>query len=125
MEQLGDGPPPALLWLRLYCGFQLFFFLLMAGMGAVMIALPLIDPITFAPAPGEPPMWVFGGIIVVIYGPMLIVYAIGLAAPRRPWMYIYGIAICALSMVCGGCWPMAIPALVYWLKPELKAWLEA
>lgn len=28
-------------------------------------------------------------------------------------------------MTCGGCWMLAIPTLIYWLKPETKQWLES
>lgn len=124
-EEPVGAAPSGILWLRIYCGFQLLFFLLLSGVGVVLLIAPLLDPGSFPTRSGEPPLWIFGLILTALYSPMLLLYAVGLAAPRRRWLYAYGFVLCALSMVCGGCWPFAIPALIYWLKPEVKAWLGA
>jgi hypothetical protein len=124
-DQPAGAAPAAILWLRIYCGFQLLFFLCVSGVGIFLIVAPLVDPASFPTHSGEPPVSVLGIILTALYSPMLVLYAVGLAAPRRRWLYIYGFVVCALSMVCGGCWPLSIPTLIYWLKPELKLYLGA
>ncbi len=86
-----------------------------------LVATAAIDP-GYRVNPDEPPAWVIGLFLAVFSVPLAIVYLVGLIAPRRPWVYVYGYIACAGSFVCGGCWFLAIPVLVYWLKPETKAW---
>jgi hypothetical protein len=125
VESVRGAAPPGILWLRIYCGLQVLLYLFLVAIGAFMIIAPLADPSSFPTSPGEPPPWLLGLVLTVLYLPLLFVYAVGLAAPRRRWLYVYGIVVCVLSLTCGGCWMAAIPALIYWLKPETRAWLGA
>jgi hypothetical protein len=125
VESVRGAAPTGILLLRIYCALQVFLYLLLVGVGAFLIIASLADPASFPTSPGEPPPWIIGVVITVLYLPLLVVYAVGLAAPRRRWLYMYGIVVCALSMTCGGCWMFAIPTLIFWLKPETKAWLGA
>ena len=117
-----DRPPDGVTWLRIFCGLQLTFFALLILLGVTMsVALTLSPP----PAhPGDPPPWTAGVFIVGLYLPLSIAYIVGLVGPRRPWMYTYGIILSVLGFMCGGCWFMAIPFLIFWVKPETKHWYD-
>ena len=48
-------------------------------------------------------------------------FAVGLLMPRKPWAWIYGIVLIALGMTSACCIPATIPLLIFWIKPEAKA----
>lgn len=49
------------------------------------------------------------------------VYAVGLFLPRKPWGWVYGIVLLSLGLTSCCLWPAAIPLLIGWLKPGMKA----
>lgn len=121
----GQGPPSAVAWFKAYCVIQALFMLMFVGFGAFMGLAPLIDPASFPTNPGDPPMWLIGGLISLAYTPALVAYVVGIFAGQKKWVYTFGLVMAALSFVCGGCWPLGIAVLIFWLKPEVKAWYGA
>jgi hypothetical protein len=61
------------------------------------------------------------GIFMVVGFAMLVVFAIGLFLPRRPWAWVYGLILLGLGLTSCCTWPITIPLLIQWLKPEMKA----
>ena len=122
-ELPGNRAPDAVTWFRVFCGLQIFFFGLTTAVGLVMFIATLISPPP--PSPGDPPPWIIGLVITVLYGPALVAYVVGVIAPRKRWMQTYGLVLTVLSFVCGGCWPLGVVALVMWTKPETKSWFES
>jgi hypothetical protein len=120
-----DKAPTGLLLFRIYSAFQALLFLFLVFVGVFLIIAPGLWPTAFPVKPGEPPPALIGGVLSALYLVPFVVFVIGTIAPRRPWMYVYGIIACVMSMTCGGCWMLAIPTLIYWLKPETKQWLES
>jgi hypothetical protein len=120
-----DNAPTGIVLFRVYAGLQTLLFLFLVLVGVFLIVSPSVWPTVFPVKPGDPPPQLIGAILAVLYLIPLVVFAVGVFVPRRPWAYVFGIVACAMSMTCGGCWMMAIPALIYWLKPETKAWLES
>jgi hypothetical protein len=53
---------------------------------------------------------------------LLVAYAVAPWLPRKPWTWIYGIAIITFSAL-GGCFFVAIPLLVFWIRPDVQAHL--
>jgi len=39
----------------------------------------------------------------------------------KPWVWIYDLVIICMGMTSACFLPAAIPLLIYWLKPEVKA----
>ena len=63
------------------------------------------------------------GVIYAIMGLVFaIVFAVGLFLPRKPWGWIMGIVLIALGMTSVCCLPATIPLLIFWLKPDAKAY---
>jgi hypothetical protein len=120
-----DKAPTGILLFRVYSGMQALLFLFLALVGVFLIFAPNVWPSAFPVKPGDPPPALIGGIIVALYLIPLTVFVVGVFVPRRPWTYVFGIIACVMSMTCGGCWMLAIPTLIYWLKPETKLWLES
>lgn len=65
---------------------------------------------------------VFGTMMLVMGFVIAAGFAAALFLPRRPWVWIYDIVLIAFGMTSCCLWPAAIPLLIYWIKPEVKAW---
>ncbi|HMR05933.1 MAG TPA: hypothetical protein PKA88_09145 [Polyangiaceae bacterium] len=116
-----SDPKHAVRWLQGFCAAQLLFYGGLSLMGFGLVATVAIDPGMRA-APGDPPLWVIGSFLLVYGLPLAVAHVVGVVAPRKPWAYTYGIVLCAAAFVCGGCWFLAIPVLIFWLKPETRAY---
>jgi len=40
----------------------------------------------------------------------------------RPWVWIYNLVLICIGLTSPCCMPASIPLLIYWLKPEVKAY---
>ena len=59
------------------------------------------------------------GILLVILGPpFAVAYGLGFFWEEKPWHWIYGIVLIGISLTSCCCFPVSIPLLIYWLKPE-------
>lgn len=63
----------------------------------------------------------------VIYGSLgaffAIVYGVALFLPRKPYNWIVGIVMIAIGLTSCCFLPAAVPLIIFWLKPETKAYL--
>jgi hypothetical protein len=50
-----------------------------------------------------------------------IIFGIAPFLPKQPWTWIFGIVLISMGMTSACCLPAAIPLLIYWIKPETKA----
>lgn len=65
------------------------------------------------------------GVVYLAGGAVLFLpYAVAPFLPCRPWHWVYGLVLICLSMTSCCCLPAAIPLLVFWIKPETKAWFQ-
>ncbi len=65
----------------------------------------------------------FQGIVLAIVGlPFLIVYGAAPFLPKKPWAWIVHLILICMTMSSACCIPAAIPLLIFWLKPECKAY---
>ncbi len=80
------------------------------------------------PTPKEQTDAINGGIIFILYGLVYFVpFALGLILPKTPVHWILGIALLLISLIpvyMTSCIfiPAAIALLVFWFKPETKAY---
>jgi hypothetical protein len=63
-------------------------------------------------------MGVIYAILGVVFG---IVFLVALFLPAKPFNWIVGIVVIALGMTSCCLWPALIPMLIFWVKPETKA----
>jgi hypothetical protein len=89
-------------------------------------------PPHFAPLPAAPPKVVFwfrvytGGMAALYVCCMLaaIVFALPFVLPRRPWVWVYDMVVICIGLTSCCIMPAALPLLIYWIKPEVKAWFQ-
>ena len=114
---LRSGPP---VW-RWYVGYCVAWALLYGGLVAFGAFLAIgSGPSGLAIETGDTAEVVA---VVLFFGLSLllaIAYAVAPLLPRRPWAWIYGIVLIGFSAL-GGCFPIAIPLLYFWVKPETRA----
>lgn len=62
-----------------------------------------------------------GGILLFIGLGYLVVNAVGLFLPRKPWGWVYGLILIGFGLASCCTWPATIPLMIQWVKPEMKA----
>lgn len=115
------GEPPVWKWFRVYVGLMSVLYLAFAGMGLFMIAFgPTIAESSRNPSDAFV-MPFLGGVYAVLGFVFMGVFVYGLMIPRKPWAWIYGLVLICFGMTSPCCMPASIPLLIFWIKPEMKA----
>lgn len=95
-------------------------------LGCVVLGALLIhfrEEIAGWPPKDEPwTILVYGLVLVAVGAPLLAAYAAGLFLPPRPWSWVAHLVLIAIGLTSCCTMPAAIPLLVAWLKPDLRAW---
>jgi len=65
-----------------------------------------------------------GYLLMIVGVPFAIFFGAAPFLPKRPWAWIYGIVAIAFGMTSPCCLPASIPLLIFWIKPETKAFFE-
>jgi hypothetical protein len=108
-----SGPPGVWTWYVVYCvtitAFLLLFALifLVAGIG------------------GSDPDGRVGGVILAMMC-FIIAIPFGIAPflPKQNWVWIYNLVLICLSLTSCYCTLFAIPLLIFWIRPETKAYFN-
>lgn len=117
IPQNNDTGRKTFFWYRVYLTVLLVIYLLLTGFG---IVLALFAPETPSQSSGEN---LIVGILYAIFGAIFaIAFAVALFLPRKPYNWIVGIVYIALGMTSCCFLPATIPLLIFWLKPETKAY---
>ena len=103
-------------WYRIYCGALAALYALVAVMGLVMTYFK----------PGESPDAVMEstitGIAYAVIGAIFFaVFVFAVMLPAKPYNWIVGIVMIAIGLTSCCLWPATIPLLIYWIKPETRA----
>ena len=107
----GNGPKPQVwTWYVVFALAMAFMYLMCLGGGAMLAAL----------AENEQDK-VQGVIMAVIGLPLLGLYGSAPFFPKRPWAWTFHLVLIALSGTSACCIPVCIPLVIFWLKPETKA----
>ena len=62
---------------------------------------------------------IYGLVFLILSIPLLLICILPIFLPRKPWVWIYSLVIIGLGMT-GCCFPVCIPILIFWIKPEVK-----
>lgn len=104
-------------WYRVYCLVLFVIYLLVAGIGIILALVPYeVNPENPAEAIAMGVAYgLIGGILALVYGAAIFL-------PRKPFNWIFGIVMIAIGMTSCCFLPATIPLLIFWLKPETKAY---
>ena len=119
--QSSDSPKPAVWqWYAAYCFALAFMYLVCVVMGFVFL---LGDPADLEMDPGGAK--VMGALFIVLGLVFGAVYGAAPLMPQKKWAWVVGIVLICFGLTSACCLPAAIPLLIWWLKPETKAYYNA
>jgi hypothetical protein len=104
-------------WFVTYCVLMFLMYLFLLVAGGVLLFLDLGSFATDRDAGDIKVQAVAFFIVGIIFAP---VYATGLFVKGKSWGWIYGIVLIAIGMTSCCLWPITIPLLIQWIKPEMK-----
>jgi MFS family permease len=120
-----DAPQPGvrpgvLNWFTAYA----ILMALVYGAFAVLGIVLLVMPATAAQMSQEDRIVaMIQGVVFLALGLVLGgVFAAALFLPRKPWVWVYDLVLICLGLTSVCCMPATIPLLIFWIKPEVKAW---
>lgn len=104
-------------WYRIYCGALAIMYLLLTALGVFLAA--------YAPPTRQynaDETFIMGIIYAILGVVFFVVFVVALLLPPKPYNWIVGIVMMALGMTSCCFLPFLIPLLIYWVKPETKAY---
>ena len=105
------------LWYRVYLAFMVFLYLAVI---VFSVFLAVAKPATGQYNPNE--IFMVGIIYAVVGAFCFLLFATAIFLPRKPWSWIVGIVMIAIGMTSCCFLPFLLPLLIFWLKPETKAY---
>lgn len=115
MNQTKNIAPPIWKFFVAYCAAMALLYLLCIVFGVLAF---FIEPKNQE----EKTLQIVMGFLFVGLGAVLfLLFAAAPFLPKKPWVWIYDIVLIAVGLTSCACLPVSIPLLIYWLKPETKA----
>jgi len=90
----------------------------MVALSLLYLVLLILSPFLLMSGDGE--LVVYGVVLLVLGLPCLILSAIPIFLPPKPWVWVWILVLIAFGMTSFFCLPVAIPLLIFWIKPETK-----
>ena len=95
-----------------------------AYLGVLLLGI-VFTVLSFSAEAGEQTELLITGMAITVFTlTFLVATAIAPFLPRKKWVYIYHMLLIALGMSSCLWWPIVIPLLITWAKPETRAWYE-
>lgn len=105
-------------WYRVYLGALTVLSLALVGIAGFALLMSQEPSMT----PQEREELLVTGVVYGLLGLVFtVVYAIALFLPRRSWNWIVGIVFIGFGMMSCCTIPAAVPLLIFWIKPETRA----
>jgi hypothetical protein len=111
--------PPVIFWYKVYCAFMTVLYLL----AVVMCVLCFVTFVSDAEVRESGVEYIVASVLLIAVNlAFLLPNIVALFLRPRPWVWIYGLVIICLGMhSC--CWlPACVALLIFWFKPETKAY---
>jgi hypothetical protein len=112
-----SSPPSVVVWARVYAIAFAFMYLLCIVGGILLVVMGE----SFGGRDSGETV-VQGAIMAIVGVPLMVVSFIAALAPRKKWGWVMNVVLMGLGCSSCMCMPAAIPLLIFWLKPEVKAW---
>ena len=107
-------PPPVVKWFKVYAGVMCAIYLLLIAVGGLFLVIPDLA--------AEEDSWIMTVVFLAVGLPFLALFGAALFLAPKPWVWIYDIVLICLAFTSCLTLPFCIALLVYWLKPETKAY---
>jgi hypothetical protein len=115
--------PPVIAWFHAYSVVFVLMYLAVAALGIVFF---VIDPATFKTKLDiemEPVFAkVMGSVFIILGLGLAVLSAIPLLFRPRAWLWTFSLVLICLGLTSPCFLPFSIPLMIFWLKPETKAY---
>ena len=112
---LNPATPPVYKWFVAYCILMALAYLATAVMGIVFMFTEPDPEMSAAEAK------LMGTVILALGLVFFIPYALAPFLSRKSWVWVFGLVLICIGLSSACCLPACIPLLIFWLKPEMKA----
>ena len=110
--------PQIVLWFKVYAGLMAFVYALVIALGVLLMVPNLIPADTSEDAMAMK----FGGVIYLVIGLIFGgAYIVGLVTKAQSWAWVYNLVLICVGLTSCLFLPICIPLMIFWLKPEVKA----
>ena len=107
--------PPVYTWFVVYCVLMALLNLLLAVIGIGLMFTEPDEDMSAAEAKLMASMFLILGLVFFVsYGSVPFL-------PRKSWVWVFGLVLICLGLTSTCLLPVCIPLLIFWLKPEMKA----
>lgn len=110
-----EDRPKVIFWYNLYLWLLAILYVLVAGCGMVLLFLPAT-----ALEMKEPEKIVSAVVCFAVGLPFAAASLLPFAFYPKPWLWVYGIVMIAIGLTSCCFWPICIPLLIYWIKPDVQ-----
>src|SRR5918995_5390773 len=114
-SSLNPATPPVYKWFVAYCIVMALLYLTLAVMGIVFGFIEPDREMSAAEAK------VMGAVFLILGLVFFVPYAVAPFLPRQSWVWVLGLVLICIGLTSACCLPACIPLLIFWLKPEMKA----
>ena len=112
---LNPATPPVYKWFVVYCILMALLYLTATLMGIVFM---FIEPDgEMSPAQAK----IIGPVVFILGLVFFVPFLSAPFLPRKSWVWVFGLVLICIGLTSAFCLPASIPLLIYWLKPEMKA----
>ena len=119
-QLMPDARPPVWPWYVAYCVFMALVYLVVAIIGVGLVFIAFAEDATDRE---ELYTLVAMGVVYAGLGLLMsLLYVAGPLLPRRKWAWVWGIVNIAIGLTSPCCMIVSIPLIIFWIKPETKAW---
>ena len=110
--------PQVVTWFKVYAGLMTLVYLLVAVMGLLLLIPGLIPADT-----GEDALFMKVGAVMYLGFGLVFggAFAVALATKGQSWAWVYNLVLICLGLTSCLFLPVCVPLMIFWLKPEVKA----
>jgi hypothetical protein len=112
--------PAVWYWQIVYCYVWASMFLMLDFVGILMLATA--DTTTSEIEPSE--LKLAGIVITVICTSLVLLFGSVPFGPKRPWNWVCHLILICIGLTICYCIPFCIPLLIFWVKPETRAFFN-
>lgn len=112
---LNAATPAVCKWFVVYCIFMALVYMATAAMGIVVMFVKPEADMSAAEAK------IMGAVFLILGLVLFVPYALAPFLPRQSWVWILGLVLICIGLTSACCLPVCIPLLIFWLKPDVKA----
>jgi len=112
---LNPATPPVYKWFIVYCVLMALLYLLTGVMGIVFMFMEPDQDMS------ETEAKIMGVVLLVLGLVFFVAYAAAPFLPRQNWAWVFGLVLICVGLTSACCLPVCVPLLIFWLKPEMKA----